>query len=58
MVIRKDSVPELAAGLSIMLHKPGTEREALGVLARRRIEENFTLAHAVEKFEMLYRPQA
>ncbi|PLC53046.1 group 1 glycosyl transferase [Pollutimonas nitritireducens] len=58
LVIRKDSVPELAAGLSSMLHKPGTEREALGVLARRRIEENFTLAHAVEKFEMLYRPQA
>ena len=58
LVVQKNSVPELASGLLRMLRTPGSDREKLGARARQRIEENFTLAHAVDKFEMLYRPQA
>lgn len=58
LVVPKDSVVELAAGLTHMLRSTTAQRTELGVCARRRIEENFTLQHAVGKFEMLYRQQA
>ncbi len=58
LIVQKDSVAELASGLLSMLRKSEADRQALGMLARERIEENFTLAHAVNKFELLYQPQA
>lgn len=58
LVVPKDLVTALADGLLRMLRYSRAERQALGMLARQRIEENFTLAHAVHKFEVLYRPQA
>lgn len=45
----------LAAGIEKILTMPVEERRSLGVCARTRIEENYTLGSIVERYVTLYR---
>ncbi|MGP1615969.1 MAG: glycosyltransferase, partial [Pollutimonas bauzanensis] len=58
LIVPADSVAELAGALLDMASRGAEQRKDLGARARLRIEQHFTLGHAVAKFETLYRPQA
>lgn len=44
----------LARGLTAMLEKPDAARRALGRVARKRVEENYSLMSIVEEYDHLY----
>lgn len=53
IVAHKRNPRELAAGCERLV-EAGAERRAMGMAARRRVEENFTLETTVEKYRALY----
>jgi glycosyltransferase involved in cell wall biosynthesis len=55
LVVAPDSIERLAEALIQMARHEPLHRRDLGEQARQRIAQRFTLRHAVEKFEMLYR---
>ncbi len=57
LIVPGDSVAQLAGALLDMASRGAAQRKDLGGRARLRIEQHFTLGHAVAKFETLYRAQ-
>lgn len=53
MVAPRDAAA-LAGAIAAEAERPPAERQARGLMARRRIEENFTLQKAVDAFATLY----
>lgn len=54
-VVPADDAPALAAGLAGLADLPRAELAARGAAARTRIEGNFTMAQAKDRYLMLYR---
>jgi glycosyltransferase involved in cell wall biosynthesis len=57
-VVAQDSAAELAGALASTIGAGPANMKSQGERARQRIENHFTLRHAVDKFEALYRARA
>ncbi|RTZ42334.1 glycosyltransferase [Candidimonas sp. SYP-B2681] len=55
LIVPADSTERLADAMTRMAQEEPLQRKERGQQSRRRIEQFFTLRHAVDQFEMLYR---
>ncbi len=54
VVVPKEDAVALAAGLERVLRMAPEERRQLGLNASERVQDRFTIRHALERFELLY----
>ena len=55
IVVPPNNVEALVDGIEYMLNLPKTEREKMGMAARKRIIDNFSIDLIVKKYEALYK---
>lgn len=55
IVVPSNNVEALVEGIEYMLNLPKTEREKMGMAARKRIIDNFSINLIVKKYEELYK---
>ena len=55
IIVPKEDAAALAAGVEKLLALTTDERKLLGQVANKRIHDKFSLTHAIERFEAIYK---